>query len=59
MIHALLADSAPLRGLLTGRLPQTTAADAMWVLGGMLAGYAFCLSYIIRNASKPPEETDE
>jgi hypothetical protein len=54
----LLADSAPLRGLLTGEQSPTTSTDVAWVLGYLLTVYGLAFCYIVRDARRREKESN-
>ena len=60
MICPLLADSAPLRGLLTGEQNPTTLTDVAWVVGYLLTAYGLAFYHILRSTKSdnphPPTE---
>lgn len=55
----LLADSAPLRGLLTGEQSPTTSTDVAWVLCYLLTAYGLAFYHIVRDARRREAESDD
>lgn len=61
MICPLLADSAPLRGLLTGEQNPTTLTDVAWVVGYLLTAYGLAFYHILwgrDGREQTPPESD-